>query len=450
MNVAIIGYGIEGKAAAEYWAKQGAHITICDADIELKVPKEYNAQLGNDPVTGANYMRGLGNMDLIVRSPPVRPDAILKANPMFPGLAARVTSTTREFFAKCPALIIGVTGTKGKGTTTTLISKILEAAGHHVYVGGNIGRSPLEFLPEVTEDDIVVLELSSFQLMDFEKGPEIGVCLMMASDHQDWHPDMAEYLEAKSQMFRHQAVGDLAIYKAGDAKSKQIVSASPGHKMPYGAAPGAEVKDGKVIIDSSIICAVEEVGLPGPHNLENICAAITATWELVGHKVAPVRRAVMAFTGLEHRLELVGEVAGVKYFDDSFATTPETAMAAIESFAEPKVVILGGSDKGATYGKLAEAVEAGGVIHALLIGDTAPAIEKALRGVGFTHLTAGLTEMQKIVDTCYHITEPGDVVLLSPACASFGLFKNYKDRGNQFKAAVADLAARLESQKEAA
>jgi UDP-N-acetylmuramoylalanine--D-glutamate ligase len=152
---------------------------------------------------------------------------------------------------------------------------------------------------------------------------------------------------------------------------------------------------------------------------------------------------VTSFAGLEHRLEFVAEVEGVKYYDDSFATTPETAIAAIRSFPQPKVMVLGGSDKGATYGTLAEAVEHEGVIHTLLIGDTAPKLETALRKAGFTHLTTGLTEMRKIIETCYHITEPGDVVLLSPACASFGLFKNYKDRGEQFKACVQELAARV-------
>ncbi len=442
MKIAIIGYGVEGQAAVKYWAGQGADITICDANTELKVPEGYKTQLGEA------YLSKLGNMDLIVRTPGLRPDDILAANPMFPGLSGRITSSTQEFFAQCPVPIIGVTGTKGKGTTSTLIAKILEAAGRTVWLGGNIGRPPLEFLAEVTGNDIVVLELSSFQLIDLNYSPEIGVCLMIAPEHQDWHTGMDEYMEAKSRMFAYQTGQGLAIYKAGDVRSKKIASVSPGRKVAYGAAPGALLEDGTVTIGGAKICAASEIGLVGPHNLENVCAAITATWDLVEHNTAAVRRAVTTFAGLEHRLDLVAEVAGVKYYDDSFATTPETAMAAINSFEEPKVVILGGSDKGSKYGELAQAVEHGGVTHALLMGDTSSKIEQALRRAGFTHLTTGFTDMRKIVETCYHITEPGDVVLLSPACASFGLFKNYKERGDQFKANVHELAQRIQVKKE--
>ncbi len=443
MKVAVIGYGVEGQAAAKYWAKQGAQITVCDRNGELKLPQGYRAKLGTGASDDAGYLAGLGDMDLIVRSPGVRPDAILAANPLFPGLAGRITSSTREFLAQCPAVVVGVTGTKGKGTTSTLITKILEAAGRTVWLGGNIGRPALEFLPQVDEDDVVVLELSSFQLMDVERSPEVAVCLMMGRDHLDWHRDMTEYIEAKSNLFRYQTIRDLAIYKAGDKLSTQIAATSPGRQLPYGEAPGACIEGEYITMEGVQIVAVKEVGLVGPHNLENICAAVTATWDLVGRDPMPARQAIREFTGLEHRLELVAEVAGVKYYDDSFATTPETAMAAIAAFEQPKVMILGGSDKGASYGRLAEAVEHGGVIHALLIGDTAPKLATALKRAGFTHITQGITQMQQLVETCYHITEPGDVVLLSPACASFGSFANYKERGDQFKAAVADLAGRL-------
>ena len=415
MNVAIIGYGVEGKSAEAYWLAKGDHVTIRDAK------------------DGPDYLDNLDQFDLIVRTPSLRPDELTQR-----GIdPAKITSVVAETLAESPALIIGVTGTKGKGTTSTLIAKILQAAGNKVWLGGNIGIAPLDFLPQVSADDIIVLELSSYQLMDLRVSPQIAVCLMLAPDHLNWHRDMAEYIEAKSSIFRYQEAGDLAIYKAGDELATKISGYSSGQHLPYGSAPGAEIRDGQVVIGGVNIIAVGQVGLRGPHNLENICAAVTATWELVGHDPEPVRAAIAAFAGLEHRLEIVRMLGGVTYVDDSFATTPETAMAAIKSFTEPKVMILGGSDKGASYGELARAVASGNVIHVLLIGDTAAAIADALRDVGYDHFTLVQWQgMKALVETCRQITEPGDFVLLSTACASFGLFSNYKDRGEQFAAAV--------------
>ncbi len=432
-KVAVLGYGVEGKVAANYWAALGATITVCDANPDAHIPSDYQSKLGSD------YLKGLAQFDLIIRTPSIRPDVILQASP---GVEAKITSSVREFMRQCPAPVIGVTGTKGKGTTTTLIAEILKAAGKTVWVGGNIGRNPLEFLADIERDHYVVLELSSFQLIDLERSPQVAVCVMMAPEHLNWHPTMDEYVEAKANLFRYQSKNDRAVFKAGDEVSQRVAAVSAGTKVGYGRQPGAFIEDGDIVMDGTTVCATNEVGLIGPHNLENIMAAVTATWELVGRDAAPVRRAVKGFTGLEHRLELAGQVAGVRYYDDSFATTPETAIAAIKSFKEPKVIILGGSDKGAGYIELAHAVEDGGVIHAIVIGETAPAIEAALQKVGFTHLTTGLTTMKQVVETCYHITDPGDVVLLSPACASFDLFRDYKDRGNQFKQQVKDLATR--------
>jgi UDP-N-acetylmuramoylalanine--D-glutamate ligase len=196
------------------------------------------------------------------------------------------------------------------------------------------------------------------------------------------------------------------------------------------------VERGRIVIENVDICGTDEVGLVGPHNLENICAAITAVWTLVERNPEPIRRAVKAFTGLEHRLEAVGERGGVTYYDDSFSTTPETAIAAINSFEEPKVLILGGSEKHSKYEGLAEAVVKGNVRYVLLIGDTAPRIKAALDAAGYAKTIMGPRTMPEIISSVQAVAEPGDVVLLSPACASFGLFENYKDRGEQFQAVV--------------
>jgi UDP-N-acetylmuramoylalanine--D-glutamate ligase len=422
MRVAILGFGIEGRSAASYYAGHGADITVHDRDPELVLPDGLTGRLGE------HYLEDLDGYDLVVRSQSIHPGRF--------STKAQVTSVIQEFMERCPAPIIGITGTKGKGTTSSLIAAIVAAAGYKVWLAGNIGRAPLDFVDEVSPSDVVVLELSSGQLIDVTRSPQVAVCLMISPDHLNWHADMAEYTAAKANLFRYQSTADLAVHKAGDPLSEQIAAVSPGRHLAYGEAPAARVKDGIIVVEDTPICAVSAVGLVGPHNLENICAAITATWELVVKQAAPVRDAVIAFTGLEHRLELVAEDAGVKYYDDSFATTPETAIAAIRSFEAPKVMILGGSDKGASYDELAEVVAREGVIHAFLIGDTAPQLEAALTSAGFDHFTTGYTNMAKLVSDCAAVTEPGDVVLLSPGCASFGLFTDYKDRGNQFKAAV--------------
>ena len=428
MKVAILGYGIEGQAAATYWAAKGADITICDGNAGLDVPAEFESKLGPD------YREDLDDFDLIVRSQSVR----------YSGDQSKVTSGTREFFAQCPSQIIGVTGTKGKGTTSSLVFEILKAANKTVHLAGNIGQSPLELLPQISPTDIVILELSSTQLIDLEYSPHVAVCLMIAQDHQDWHEDMTEYTESKGNLFRFQKASDIAIGKAGDKESERLASYSPGLQLRYGLAPAARVEADRIVMGETDIMAVEEVALIGAHNLENVCAAITASWEFVDMDAKVVRETVIAFAGLEHRLEFSGEVEGVRYYDDSFSTNPDTAIAAIRSFDAPKLVVLGGSGKGAIFSELAQAVEDNGVIHALLIGEEAPKIAEALKQVGFTHFTiVKWTNMQGLIDIAYHLTEPGDIVLLSPACASYDLFKNYKDRGNQFNAAVKHMKERL-------
>ncbi len=425
MKVAILGYGVEGKAAVDYWKGLGAEVEVRDTNTDLAVPD------GVTSVLGSECMGKLDGFDLIVRSPSVKPWEIVSRAP--------VTSVTREFIGKCPARVIGVTGTKGKGTTSTLITKILEQAGKRVWLGGNIGRPPLEFLSKVKASDLVVLELSSYQLMDMDMSPHIGVCLLVEREHQDWHRSMREYVAAKGNLFWHQRPGDLAIYNPNNDYSTQIAQLSPGEHIPYMKAPGAEVKDGVVMIGGVSICRVDEIGLVGEHNWQNVCAAVTATWELVGRRPGIVRQAIMAFRGLPHRNERIGEVKGVAFVTDSYSTIPHATIAAIKSFAEPKVLILGGLDRGSGFDQLAQVVAAASVRRVVLIGETAGKIEAALNKAGFEDCVRGGETMDAIVRTAYAEAKPGDVVLLSPGCASFDMFENFTARGELFRKAVAEL-----------
>ena len=432
MKIAILGFDTEGRASYEYFKARGEHqITICDQNPEVVVPEDVEAVLGEQ------YLNHLSRFDLLVRTAGLQPNKILEKNPE---VAGKITSHINEFMKASPTKnIIGVTGTKGKGTTSTLITKMLEAAGKKVKLGGNIGTPPLTFLSELSEDSWVVLELSSFQLIDIQSSPHIAVCLMMTPEHLNWHSGTDEYINAKSQLFRHQSSDDIAIYYAKNETSKLIASTSKGWKIPYMAFPGGTVKDDEIVIDNQVICKTSELKLLGQHNWQNVCAAITAVWK-VTQDIEAMRSVLTTFHGLEHRLEFVRELDGILYYDDSFGTTPETAIVAIEAFDQPKIVILGGSDKGASYDQLAQTVLTNNVRQALLIGDQADRIRDALQAAGFSDYMDGGETMTEIVAKARELAQSGDVVLLSTGCASFGMFKNYKDRGEQFKSCVNNLA----------
>ena len=431
MKIAVVGYGMEGVASYEYFTRKGHEVTICDQSTDIAAPDGTLTQLGD------GYLDNLSQFDLIVRTAGMHPNVILAKNP---GVEAKITTQLNEFMRACPTKnTIGITGTKGKGTTTTLTTKMLEAAGKQVFVGGNIGIPLFSFIDQLTPESWVVLELSSFQLIDLQFSPHIALCLMVVPEHLNWHADMEEYLDAKSQLFAHQTADDIAIYFADNENSKRIAGAGNGQKLPYFALPGAVVDEGVITMVGQQICRTDELQLLGKHNWQNACAAVTAAWQ-VTQDVTAMRSVLTTFSGLEHRLEFVRELDGVKYYDDSFGTTPETAIVAMQAFTEPKVVILGGSDKGAEYDELAQAVQDSNVRLALLIGDQAARIQTALEKVGFTNFTPGGENMTEIIQNARSAAKPGDIVLLSTGCASFGMFENYKDRGNQFKAAVQALA----------
>lgn len=447
MKIALLGFAQEGQTAYEHWSTPENTITVCDQNPDTKIPNGADSQLGKD------YLKDLGRFDQLVRTPALHPGDIVRANPKNPDILEKVTSVTNEFFRVVPTKnLIGVTGTKGKGTTCTLIAKMLEAAGKRVHLGGNIGLPLVELLKNgVQADDWVVMELSSFQLLDLKYAPHIGVCLMVMPEHLDWHEDHDEYIAAKQQLFMNQTESDVAIYFAGNENSETVADASAGQQIPYYADPGASVKNGSVVIEGKEICKTAEIKLLGQHNWQNVCAAVTAVWQ-VTQDVPALRSVLTSFTGLEHRLEFVREVGGVRYYDDSFGTTPETAAVAVAAFDEPKVVILGGSDKGANFDILADTVKSSNLRQVILIGNTThptyktatPDIEKALRAKGVNAITSlvkpGGVTMKEIVQAAHDAAKPGDVVLLSTACASFDMFKNYKDRGAKFKQAVLKLA----------
>jgi UDP-N-acetylmuramoylalanine--D-glutamate ligase len=431
MKVAILGYDTEGRVSYDYFVAQGHDVTICDQKTDVQIPP------GATSVLGEGYLDDLDRFDSIVRTAGLPPRLILEKNPT---VADKVTTQVNEFMRVCPTRnIIGVTGTKGKGTTSTLIAKMLEAAGKQVFLGGNIGIPVLSFVDQIQKDSWVVLELSSFQLSDLRISPHIAVCLMVVPEHLNWHTDMEDYANAKSHLFAHQKEDDVAIYFAENETSKRIAAAGSGQKLPYFAEPGAFVEDGDIVIDGATVAGVEELKLLGAHNWQNACAALTVVWQ-ISQDIMAFRSVLTGFSGLPHRLERVQTIGGVQYYDDSFGTTPETAMVAIQAFTEPVIVILGGQTKGVPFDELADTVVSSQVKQVITIGDTGAEIANLLRTRGYDRISEAGYDIKKAVALAQQHAASGDVVLLSTGCASFDMFENYKDRAAQFIAAVQALA----------
>ena len=404
MKIAIVGYGIEGKASYDYWS-EGNELTIVDEREAVDGLPD-----GVPVILGAEAFTKLADFDLIIRSPGINPHKL--------PYETKVWSATNEFFEKCPAPIIGVTGTKGKGTTCSLIASILRAAGKSVHLVGNIGAPALAELARIKADDIVVYELSSFQLWDVTASPHVAVVLMIEPDHLDVHESMDDYIAAKANIGRFQQASDLMVFNAQNELSRSIATLSAARKFEY---------------PQPIEHLLSSFKLPGRHNIDNASAAVAATQQYVQNPDV-IARGLGAFTGLPHRLKFVAEKAGVKYYDDSIATTPGSAIAALSSFDEPKLIILGGHDKGADYTELVESC-ARTVSTVLAIGSNGPRIARMCReaGVSVTETDGG---MRDIVRESAAIAQSGSVVVLSPAAASFDMFSGYADRGDQFVAAV--------------
>ena len=398
-----------------------------------------------DEEQGEKYLEGLDQYDLVIRSPGVKISTLEKFVSK-----DKITSQIKIFFDLCPCEIIGVTGTKGKGTTSALIYEMLKKQGFDAYLGGNIGVPPFEFLDKLTVHSKVVLELSSFQLMDLKKSPHIAVMLMITSEHLNWHESLDEYVDAKRNILRHQNEKDFAILNR-DYPATNESDAHTGGKVftisreQESLNEGCFVKDGKVWLriekKETPIIDIKDILLPGKHNLENVCAAVMAAY-LAGVSKENIAFILKTFKGLEHRLELVATVNGVRYYDDSFSTIPETAIAAIEAFKEPEILILGGSSKNSDFSELGKVISKAKNIKAIIgIGVEWERIkEQIAKSETPIPVIEGAKDMVTIVAAAAKIAVSGDVVLLTPACASFDMFKNYKDRGEQFKKEVNKLS----------
>ena len=441
-RIALLGFGTENRALGRFLRSRGFHFAVCDG-------KEPSA--GGDLSewdrcvdawrVGPRYLESLSDFDWIFRTPGI--------NTLTPELetarrrGTRVSSQTQLFFDLCPASVIGITGTKGKGTTAALLAAILGAdGGRNTHLGGNIGVPPIGFLEAVEPGDQVILELSSFQLHDLHSSPQTAVILGVTQDHLDYHADVHEYLGAKSSICRFQDPEDRVIADRGSPSARRLAHASPAQKVWFGPAremeSGAWVEGDTLLMsrhrEEAELCRRFELGLRGEHNVKN-CLAAAAAAGIVGASIEAIATSLRSFSGLPHRLQQIGSRDGIVYVDDSAATTPEAAAAAVRSFADPVHLIAGGSGKGSDFTVLGEAVAASNVKAVLLMGDEAESIARAVRAsaAGADLILERGDSMQWAVAAAECRARTGDVILLSPGCASFGLFANYEDRAQQFK-----------------
>ncbi|MEE2709487.1 MAG: UDP-N-acetylmuramoyl-L-alanine--D-glutamate ligase [Gemmatimonadota bacterium] len=449
MNVTILGLGLfsGGVAAARFFSERGDRVTVTDLRDADSLRSSLD-ELQDVPVRFVlerHREEDILGADLVVVTPAIKEDnAYLQ---LARDHNIRITTEINLVFEHCPAPIIGITGSNGKTTTTSLLGVILQAHDPRAVVGGNIGKSILNELDAIPEDAIVALELSSFQLKRLSwigRSPHISIVTNLTPNHLDWHGSFEDYAASKEQILLSQSRDDIAILNADDPLLRYRAQTCNGKVLLFSlektVSEGAFLQGSEIIFRQKgherVICGMNDLRIPGPHNLANALAAITAAC-VYGVPSAVIQRAVMAFQGVPHRVEYVTERDGIRYYNDSACTTPESTITALQAFDAPIILIAGGYDKGVDFGRMADEIVRN-ARTAVLIGKTAQAIEQAIltRRTGFIPDIVRCATMAAAVAQSQAIADFGDVVILSPGCASYDMFKNYEDRGNRFKELV--------------
>jgi len=449
-KVSIIGLGREGVALARFLAQRGVTVTVSDLKTKKELAERIEGlseflirfELGEHPLS-------LLDADVIYVSPGVPQDIPLLVEARKRGIP--ISSETRLFFSLCPAPIIGITGSSGKGTTATLVAQALQAAGRKTYLGENIGFPLIEKVEEIDPETIVVAELSSFQLEVLDRSPHIASILNIRPNHLDRHKSMEAYTAAKLNILRYQTAGDWAILNKDDPITSQFVDRCKGGLLLFSRkeeVEGAFMRGDKVFIrwggGEEEVCPKKDLQLLGEHNLENILAACAIS-AAAGAPPEAMASACTAFKGLEHRLEFVRESNGVFYYNDSLATSPDRTIAALEAFDRPIVLLGGGRNKGLSLEGLADLIVQK-VRYLVLFGEQATLLEEAVRKAQSRKRTRGVPvikhagdDLEKAVNLAAQVGRPGDVVLFSPAGSSHDMYRDFAERGEHFKDLVRKL-----------
>ena len=436
-KIVVLGLGVSNRPLVRLLREFDCDVTGCDKTPRENLDAEVLEleRMGCKLSVGEHYLEGL-SADILFRTPGMHP-----GNPAIVALqeqGAEVTSEMEVFFEICPCRKIAVTGSDGKTTTTTLVSEMLKAAGHKVWLGGNIGTPLLPLVRQMKETDFAVVELSSFQLMDMRRSPHVALITNLAPNHLDIHKDMEEYVESKKNIYRFQQEADLLVVNGDNAITAPLQGPGATHAFSRaGKNVRVRLENGIIYRDGTPVLDKTDILLPGEHNVENYMAAIAVVEGLVEDET--IRQVAKTFGGVEHRIELVRVKDGVRYYNDSIASSPSRTMAGLRSFPEKVILIAGGYDKHIPYDVLGPEI-CTHVKKLFLCGATAPQIRAAVENCsGQKPEMTDCGKFEAAVRAAAAAAEPGDVVLMSPASASFDEFKNFAVRGNFFKKLIMEL-----------
>ena len=439
-KVAVLGLGVSNRPLVRLLLEYGCDVTGCDKTVREKLDREVLEleQQGCKLSLGEGYLDNI-QADLAFRTPGMHP-----GNPALEALRSKGTEITSEmdvFFRLCPCPILAVTGSDGKTTTTTLIATMLRAQGHKVWVGGNIGAPLLPNAPRMEKTDYAVVELSSFQLMDMTRSPQVAVVTNLAPNHLDVHKDMQEYVDAKKNIFRFQDASGRLVLNADNAITATFRgNGSTQFFSRQGKDADCTLEEGVICCQGRKILDTRDILIPGVHNVENYMAAILAVRGLVEEET--IRQVAKTFGGVEHRIELVRVKDGVRYYNDSIASSPSRTIAGLRSFRQKVLLIAGGYDKHIPYDVLGPEI-CDRVKKLYLGGATGPLIRQAVENA--PQYAPGKPEIVDCGDFTSAVlaaardAREGDVVLMSPASAAFDQFKNFMERGNHYKKLIKEL-----------
>ena len=448
-KVAVIGIGVSNIPAIEYLSSLGAVITACDKKTELGVECDKLKDLNISFSLGENYLSNLNTYEYILRSPGIKPFTKELEEAIEKGV--NVISEIELLVSLCPCKIIGITGSDGKTTTTTLVSKFLKEAGFKVYLGGNIGIPLFSKLDEMTEKDMLVVELSSFQLMTMKESPNISCITNISPNHLDYHRSFEEYILSKANVFLHEKNGVIVLNADNSftsqyldiIKSNDINSCIRNFSIVDKVESGVYLNKGYIVSNVNgkyeEIAKTSDVKLLGIHNLANICAAASCVIDITGKEV--ISSVITSFGGVEHRTELFRTINGVNWYNDSIASSPARTIAGILSFKEKIILIAGGYDKNIPYDVMGKYI-IDKVKVLILVGKTAPKIEKSVldeklkQGLENICEIVNFTTLEECVKYAHSISKSGDNIILSPASASFDMYKNFEAKGDHFKQLV--------------
>lgn len=455
-SVVILGFARQGKALARFFAEEGAHVVVSDLRDITQLADQVNelADLPVEYALGEHPLSLLADCDLLCLSGGVSPEIPLVREAVRRGIP--LSNDAQEFMVRCPAPIVGITGSAGKTTTTALVGRMLEATGFKTWVGGNIGRPLLNELPNIRDTDRVVMELSSFQLELMHVSPHVAGLLNITPNHLDRHRSMDAYIAAKRHIIIHQCSQDIAVLGYDDERARALRGDVIGQVRFFSGltevAEGAYLQGANLVLrhggSERIVAPRDAIRLRGFHNVQNVLAAI-ALADAAGATLEGMRQAIVGFTGVPHRLEEVRRRRGVLWVNDSIATAPERVLAALASFDESLVLLAGGRDKDLPWKQFAErVVERVRVL--ILFGEAASLIESHVTDAGERARAAGRPvtlehlvragSLRNAVALASELAQPGEVVLLSPGGTSFDAFKDFAERGECFKRWVAELA----------